>query len=51
MKWYFLALLIWFAEILMCATILLIPVCIYLRDNDDWFDSPFNEARIANILE
>lgn len=44
MRWYWLALLIWFIEILMFVSILLIPVVVYARDNNDWFHAPFRNA-------
>lgn len=50
MKWYYLALLIWIAEILMFASIVLLPVAIYLRNNNDWWENPFEEAHYAWLL-
>ena len=44
MKWYYLALLTWILEIIMFISIVLIPVCIYLRDSHDWWETPFSEA-------
>lgn len=46
MKWYYLALLIWIAEIAMFASVILIPVCMYLRDSSDWWYRPFSEAEV-----
>lgn len=50
MKFYFLAFLIWILEIVMFASIVLIPVVMYLRDNYDWFERPFNEASYTDCL-
>lgn len=44
MKWYFLALLIWLLETIMFVSVILIPVIMYLRDNYEWFEKPFNTA-------
>ena len=41
---YYLALLTWIAMIIMCATIVLIPVVILLRDKSYWWTRPFYEA-------
>ena len=48
MKWYYLALLIWIAEIIMFASIILIPVVMYLRRWCIWWDRPFTEADANN---
>lgn len=45
MRWYYLALLIYIAEIIMFASVVLIPLVMYLRDAEDWWKSPFTEAR------
>ena len=44
MKYYFLALLVWIVMIIMFLTIILIPVVMHLRDNNEWFASPFSKA-------
>ena len=44
MKWYYLAFLICILEIIMIATIVLIPLVRYLRDYYDWFEKPFEMA-------
>ena len=44
MKWYCLAFLICIIEILMFASIILIPVVMYLRDECEWFEHPFIKA-------
>ena len=46
MKWYILAFLVWLLEILLCATIILIPICWCLRNRYDWFYAPLESARI-----
>ena len=51
MKWYYLALLTWILEIIMFASIILIPVCIYLRDLRDWWDKPFINAYSLYVNE
>ena len=38
---YYLALLIWILEIIMFASIILLPVVVWLRDNYDAFKVPF----------
>ena len=38
---YYLALLTWIAQILMCVSIILIPVFVYLYFNTDWWGNPF----------
>lgn len=44
MKWYFLAFLVWIIEILMFASIILIPFVMYLRNETEWFARPFAKA-------
>ena len=44
MRYYWLAWLIWLAIIAMFASVLLIPVCMYLRDRFVWFRYPFAMA-------
>jgi hypothetical protein len=44
MKWYFLAFLVWIIEILMFASIILIPFVMYLRNETEWFEHPFAKA-------
>lgn len=48
MRYYFLAFVIWILEIVMFATIILIPVAMYLRDSYVWFDAPFGQAGYAS---
>ena len=45
MRWYYLALLICIVEIIMFASIILIPVAWCLREDFDWWSAPFYEAR------
>ena len=44
MKWYYLALITCIAEIIMFASVILIPVCMYLRDYYVWWNRPFSQA-------
>ena len=44
MIWYYLAFLILILEIILFISIIGIPVVLYLRDHNDWFSHPFNEA-------
>ena len=44
MKYYFLAFMIWIVLIILCLTIIRIPIAIYLKSHFDWFDAPFEMA-------
>ena len=48
MRWYLLAFLVWIAEIIMFLTILLIPVCMWLRGNCFFFEKPFTAAELRD---
>lgn len=50
MRWYYLALLTWIFKIILFVSIVGIPIEIYLSDSSDWFEKPFNEARIINVF-
>ena len=41
---YYLALLTWILEIIMFASIVLIPIVLILREESDWWQKPFEEA-------
>ena len=41
---YYLALLTWIAAIIMCVSVVLIPLFVYLKEETDWFRRPFYEA-------
>ena len=48
MKWYYLASLIWVTRLLLFVTIIGIPLVMYLMDNNEWFEAPFNCAYCTN---
>lgn len=41
---YYLAFLTWIAILLMCLSFILIPIYALLRDNHEWWKSPFTTA-------
>lgn len=45
MLWYYLALLIYIAIIIMFLSIILIPLFVYLNTETEWFREPFANAR------
>lgn len=50
MRFYFFAGLMWIAIIVMCASIILVPVYMYLRNETYswvWWSNPFYAARLA----
>lgn len=49
MRFYYLALLTWIAEILMFASIIFIPVVLFLRNKYLWFIRPFEEAECSRL--
>ena len=48
MRWYFLAFIIWIVIIVLCLTIIGIPIVVYLKDRSQWFDAPFDTAYCYN---
>ena len=41
---YYLALITWISIIIMCLSIILIPLFVYLKVETKWYDRPFGEA-------
>lgn len=44
MLYYYLALLTWLSIIIMCLSIVLIPLYVYLKVETEWYDEPFYSA-------
>lgn len=49
MRYYFLAFAIWILEIVMFASIALIPIVVDLRDSYPWFYRPFRQAAYVSL--